>query len=153
MLLVFNCSLVVQEINSFTFFWLQKLLQDCFYHLIFSLIKGTTSVCPYIVLGPVYKVVARVLVLGLPFLPCKRSARDNLPTQINFPLSCVTSNRTNLNGIIQFLSLIVNTWIITTVVKLTINFSVGQTPIVSRTEQNMTRTSFVHVINYNLYKP
>ena len=40
-----------------------------------------------------------------------------------------------------------------TVVKLTINFSVGRTPIISRTEQNMTKTSFVHFINYILYKP
>ena len=54
--------------------------------------------------------VARVtLARGLPSLPCKRSARDNLPTRVNFLPSCVTSNRTNLNGIIQFLSLIINT--------------------------------------------
>ena len=51
--------------------------------------------------------------IGLPSLPCKRSATDNLPNRINFPLSCVTSNCTILNGIIQFLSLIINTGIIT----------------------------------------
>ena len=48
------------------------------------------------------------LAKGLPYLPCKRSARDNLPTQVNFPPSCMTSNPVNLNGIIQFLSLITN---------------------------------------------
>ena len=36
------------------------------------------------------------------YLPCKRSARDNSPTRVNFPPSCVTSNRANLSGIIQF---------------------------------------------------
>ena len=41
---------------------------------------------------------------GYPKVPCKRSARDNLPTRDNFPPSCVTSNLDNLNGIIQFLS-------------------------------------------------
>ena len=41
---------------------------------------------------------ARVtLARGLPYLPYKRSARDNSPTPVNFPPSCVT-------GIIQFLS-------------------------------------------------
>ena len=29
---------------------------------------------------------------GVPPLPCKRSARDNAPTQDNVPPSCVTSN-------------------------------------------------------------
>ena len=41
---------------------------------------------------------------GYPYLPWKRSAWDYLPTRDNFPLSCVTSNLDNLNGIIQFLS-------------------------------------------------
>ena len=49
-----------------------------------------------------------LLARGLPYLPCKHSARDNSPTQVNFPPSCATSNRANLNSIIQFLSLIIN---------------------------------------------
>ena len=52
-----------------------------------------------------------LLARGLPYLPCKHSARDNSPTQVNFPPSCATSNRANLNSIIQFLSLIINLWI------------------------------------------
>ena len=44
---------------------------------------------------------ARVtLARGLPYLPCKRSAKDNSRTRDNFPPSCVTSNIDNLNGII-----------------------------------------------------
>ena len=59
--------------------------------------------------GPVYKEGAGVtLVLGLPYLACKRSARDTSPTRVNVLPSCVTSNRAYLNGIIQFLSLIIN---------------------------------------------
>ena len=44
------------------------------------------------------------LARGLPYPPCKRSAREESPTRDNFPLSCVTSNLDNLNGVIQFLS-------------------------------------------------
>ena len=52
---------------------------------------------------------ARVtLARGFPYLPCKHSARDNSPTRINFPPSCVTNYRANLNGIIQFLNLNIN---------------------------------------------
>ena len=54
---------------------------------------------------------ARVtLARGLPYLPCKHSARDNLLTWDNFTPSCMTSNHANLNSIIQFLSLIINIW-------------------------------------------
>ena len=35
----------------------------------------------------------------LPYLPCKRSSRDNSPNRVNFPPSRVTINRVNLNGI------------------------------------------------------
>ena len=42
--------------------------------------------------------------VGLSYLPCKCCASDNLPTWDNFPLSCMTSNLDNLNGVIQFLS-------------------------------------------------
>ena len=56
-------------------------------------------------------ICARVtLARGLHYLPCKRSAGDNSPNRVNFPPSCVTSNCANLNGIIQFLSLIINIW-------------------------------------------
>ena len=59
-------------------------------------------------LGLPYLSARVTLARGLPYLPCERSARDNSPTRVNFPPSCVTSNRANLNGIIQFLSLIIN---------------------------------------------
>ena len=41
---------------------------------------------------------------------CLVSVGDNSPTWVNFLLSCMTSNRANLNSIIQFLSLIINIW-------------------------------------------
>ena len=43
------------------------------------------------------------LARGSPYLPCKRSTRNNSPTWDNFPPSRVTSNFDNLNGVIQFL--------------------------------------------------
>ena len=46
------------------------------------------------------------LARGLPCPPCKRSARDNSPTGVNFPPSCVTRSLANLIGIVQFQSLI-----------------------------------------------
>ena len=41
----------------------------------------------------VFKVGNPTRVLGLRYLPCKCSARDNSPTRVNFTPSCVTSNR------------------------------------------------------------
>ena len=55
--------------------------------------------------GKPYLGASITLARGLPYLPCKRSARDSSPIRVNFSTSCVTSNRANVNGIIQFLNL------------------------------------------------